>query len=355
VNARELIDWWLRPWQEASAGPLARAGRIYLFAAAMVLLVTPGMVLYYGADGWLWELTASVILFAPLGMTLCDALVHRIAGRGRRLVRLVALFVGTAVGVLAGYGATLLLPSPPISDVGLLVRDYRRTMGILSMVFAATGVLGSVLWLRAETYRLKSAVDSASFQTLKGQLQPHFLFNALSSLKELIADDPERAGEVTQRIADLYRLILAASRAATTSLGEELAIVESYCEVERVRYGERLRYAIDVPVALRDCHVPSLMVQILVENAVKHGVCKARQGGEVRVHAARVEGGGIEVIVQNTGAPYAPSARASMATGIANTISRLELMYGGPARFTIGPDDEGGTRARFVVSGERVA
>src|SRR5205823_5033981 len=106
-------------------------------------------------------------------------------------------------------------------------------MGILVPVVGATIVIGASLWYRAEAFRLESAAATAGFNVLKGQMQPHFLFNSLNALKELIADDPELATAFAQRIADLYRLILEVSTEATTPLSDELAIVGHYCEVER--------------------------------------------------------------------------------------------------------------------------
>jgi LytS/YehU family sensor histidine kinase len=202
---------------------------------------------------------------------------------------------------------------------------------------------------------MESVAAAAGFNVLKGQMQPHFLFNALNALKELIADDPAAARAFTQRLADLYRLILKVSTDATTSLADELAIVEHYLEVERVRYGERLRFSIEAPDDLRGERVPSLVLQTLAENAVKHGISKARAGGEVRVRVGRRAEGGLEVEVSNTGGPFdanGPRAGAP-GTGLANTRARLELMYGAAGQLTISSDPALGTRVRFVVPGGR--
>jgi sensor histidine kinase YesM len=196
-------------------------------------------------------------------------------------------------------------------------------------------------------------VDRARFAVLQQQMQPHFLFNALGSLKELIALDPARAEEATQRIADMYRLLLLISKRATAALEDELELVENYLEIERIRFGDRLTFRIDAAPMVASLRVPSLMVQTLVENAVKHGIAKARNGGTIAVTATRRADGWLELVVTNTGAPFAKGASRNP-TGLANTTERLALMYGPASGFAISTDPVAGTTVRFSVSGLEV-
>jgi LytS/YehU family sensor histidine kinase len=258
-------------------------------------------------------------------------------GRATRIVR---------AAIACAFLATTVVP-------GLVLRDD-ATAWLVRLALAALG-FAPLAWI---ALRAGPARERAALNALKGQLQPHFLFNAMASLKELIETEPAAASELTQRLADLYRLILSAAREPTTPLARELTVVRTYLEIERLRFGDRLRYHLDVPAELEGAHVPSLMVQTLVENAVKHGVTKATGGGEVSVTAARRPDGDLELVVANTGPPYDPDARrpagAPPATGLPNTRSRLELMYGGAGRFSIAPDGDQGTRVRVVVSGARI-
>ena len=339
-----MLEWFLEPWR-TGAGFVSRAARIFVMAALLTAVILPGMILYFGVDGWWWDSTASVCLSAPLAIVIADQLAEKIALRG--WYRIGALFFGFVAGVSFGYLIIFLFRMTPDRSPEILWRDYQRNMSILIPIVGMVVVLGASLWYRAENFRLQSENAIASFNVLKEQMQPHFLFNALNALKELIVEDPEIARATTQRLADLYRSILAVSTTATTPLSDELSIIRDYLEIERVRFGDRLRFRFEIEPHLERRHVPSLMVQTLVENAVKHGIAKSRTGGEIVVRARPAPNGALELEVWNDGAPFVPAdGRAS--TGLANTRARLELMYGSTATITTGD----GTTVRFVVSGD---
>jgi len=348
VRRRTAIEWLMEPWL-SGAGAAARAGRVCAVALVLTLVILPGMIAYFGADDWWWDSTIAICVLTPVGIILFDNVAELFGLRG--LWRVGALSGGFLVGNIAGYFAIYVFRPLPGRTADLLMADFQRNITILGPILALVVVVGASLWYRAEAYRLESVATAASFNVLKGQMQPHFLFNALNALKELIADDPATARVVTQRLADLYRMILKVSTEATTPLADELSIVEHYLEIERVRYGERLSYSIEAPDDLKADHVPSLVLQTLVENAIKHGISKARAGGKVWVRASR-SGGGLELEVSNTGAPFEPNGAGG--TGLANTRARLELMYGAASELTISADATLGTRVRLVVSGSRV-
>ncbi|MFO0613495.1 MAG: histidine kinase [Polyangiaceae bacterium] len=352
------IDWLVGPWVDGSRWT-RRATRVLAVSGALVVTVLPAMMLYFGLDGWWWDQSLSVVLLGPLGLVAFDWLGERVAAqaapRWRPTIRVAALGGGIAAGVFAGYAVTLAFRMTPDRTVGMVVRDYGRTMSILTPVVAVLGIAGASLWYRAEAYRLEGAAATASFHALKGQMQPHFLFNSLNALKELIAEDPTLASEFTQHLADLYRILIRVSTEVTSLVDDELAMVAHYLEVERVRFGDRLRFRVEPAGATGRRYVPTLMVQTLVENAVKHGIAKARGGGEIVVRAIPLDGGRLTVEVSNTGAPYAPNAADPAATGLANTRARLALMYGDAGALDVGASADGGTVARVTVSGERIA
>lgn len=344
-RAREgAIDWLLRPWLEGR-GFGARAGRIAISAGVLTLLILPAMMLWFGPSGWWWDVTLVVSVTTPLGIIVADAIAELVRPGRLGLPRSVALFVGFVLGMLGGYVVIALVRSPLERPPDVLFRDFRRNVLIVGPVLLVVGGLVASLWYRAEAYRLESAAASARYAVLEGQLQPHFLFNALNALKELIADDPERAREFTQKLADLYRRILQTTTSRTTSLSDELAIVRQYLEVEQLRHGERLAWTLDHPPELAQRRVPALVVQTLVENAVKHGIAKSRAGGTVAVTAERAPGDALRLTVRNTGAPFRPGEGGR---GLENTRARLLLMYGSESRFEIGAED-GATVATFVV------
>ncbi len=199
---------------------------------------------------------------------------------------------------------------------------------------------------REEALAARAALAEARLSGLETQMRPHFLFNALNGLAELAESGRPEAGEMAHALADLYRRLLESSRGRTLPLGEELEIVKRYLELETVRYGDRLKWRVDVPTGLAGFAVPSLVVQTLVENAVRHGVAPAISGGDVLVKASRVDGGRVLVEISNSGEPLPRLLREG--TGLANTRERLDLLYGeGAHGFTLETSPTGRTLARF--------
>jgi LytS/YehU family sensor histidine kinase len=205
--------------------------------------------------------------------------------------------------------------------------------------------------------RVKRATQLVQGQVLANQLKPHFLFNAMNSLTELIDTDARQGAEMAQRLSELFRHIATSAEHATTPLAVELTIVREYLEIEKVRLGARLDYAIEEPPWSRTRHVPTLMVQTLVENAVKHGIAPCIEGGSVRVSFRRRDDGLCECTVVNTGAPFVASS-ASKGLGLTNTRDRLRQLYGEECTLAIGPEPAGagdGTRATFSFTGAPLA
>jgi two-component system LytT family sensor kinase len=178
----------------------------------------------------------------------------------------------------------------------------------------------------------------AELRALRAQLNPHFLFNALTTISYLIQTAPERALETLMRLTGLLRAVLRAPTGDFATVGEEMDLIESYLAIERARFEERLHVSIDVPVDLRKLRIPPLVVQPLVENAVKHGIAPCKQGGDVFV-SARLEHNGGEwgddarlcISIRDTGAGvsnigYVQGRKRGV--GLANVERRLECFYG---------------------------
>lgn len=349
------IEWLLRPWLD-HAPARARIGRITTVSAALVFTVIPSMMLYFGIDGWWWDGTLAVVSMSWVGVVALD-LVAELVSRSRArplpgLARVGFIVLGLALGIGLGYVVLWRFGWSPDRTPATLIGDYRRTMGILTPLVAMLVVAGASLWYRAEAFRLESAAARASLSALTAQMQPHVLFNSLNALKELTLDDPVRASALTQRLADLYRAILKASGAPTTTLAEEVAIVENYLEVEHVRFADRLRYSIEIPPELARLDVPSLMLQTLAENAVRHGIAKSRKGGDVRVEAMPRDDS-VVIEVSNSGATLGDAHTAEGANvGLANTRARLDLVFPGAAELTLVTRDDR-TVARVVIPWRR--
>ena len=157
-------------------------------------------------------------------------------------------------------------------------------------------------------------------QVLQAKLAPHFIFNTLNTLHAQIDQDPRAAQATTEHLAQLFRQVIAASDRPTIPLKEELAFVEAYLGIERARLGDRLRVTVEVPEALETAQVPPLALQVLVENAIKHGVAPLEQGGEVRIGAEQ-KGGALHLWVEDPG----PGVSALQGTGTALATLRQRL------------------------------
>ncbi len=159
---------------------------------------------------------------------------------------------------------------------------------------ALTG-LCAVFFSRIERHRREAGeqrrlAEAAQRAAVRSRLAPHFIFNALNTLHAQIEADPKAAEATTERLADLFRQVVEAAGKAVIPLKQELAFVEAYLGIEQARLGDRLRVGLDIPEELESVEIPPLSLQVLVENAVKHGVAPLEQGGEVRIGAARREG-----------------------------------------------------------------
>lgn len=198
----------------------------------------------------------------------------------------------------------------------------------------------------------------AELRALRAQINPHFLFNALTTLGYLIQTAPDRALDTLMRLTSLLRGVLR-SESEFTTLGREIELVESYLDIERARFDERLRVRVDVPAALKSLRVPPLLLQPVVENAVKHGIAPERRGGEVSV-TARLdrdhEGGAVLVLVvrdSGAGVSAAELQRGrDLGVGLANIERRLACHYGDAARLSIASAPGAGTTVEIHMPAE---
>lgn len=204
---------------------------------------------------------------------------------------------------------------------------------------------------RERLQALRNATLEAQYSTLKNQLRPHFLFNSLNSLSELIEIDRELAIAITQKLSDLYRQILRNSSARTSPLRSELDIIQKYLEIEQLRFEERVHFQVRVPEAIDDVFVPSLMLQTLVENAVKHGIAPSLTGGSIDLAIDQPAMEWYRLTLTNTGAPYTKPAGMGTGTGLRNTRERLSLLYGSHSRFQISRTAKDETTVSFYFSG----
>ncbi len=199
---------------------------------------------------------------------------------------------------------------------------------ILALAYA----IGNAARLRERETQLREAQLAA----LRMQLQPHFLFNSLNAIMALVRDqETAQAVRALSLLGDVLRASINAGDAHTATLTQELDFVSRYLDIERMRFGDRLRVTVDVPTELKDSHVPTFVLQPFVENALKHGILRDRDGNEIRIRARDGEGA-LVLTVRDDGRGLTSDAElASGGVGIANARARLERMYGDAASLKV--------------------
>jgi signal transduction histidine kinase len=204
----------------------------------------------------------------------------------------------------------------------------------------------------AESESLKRQVVEARMAAMQAQVEPHFLFNTLASIDHLIETDPARASIMQKNLIALLRASMPSMREAnaqsTRDLGRELAVIRPYLEILKVRMEERLRTDVRVSDGLLSAEFPPMMLQSLVENAIKHGLEPKAEGGSLTVTAEIVHGK-LAVTVADTGLGFGKAATAGTGIGLSNIRERLALLYGGKANLAITETVGGGTTVTITV------
>ena len=196
----------------------------------------------------------------------------------------------------------------------------------------------------------KMALDrqmiEARLQALQAQIEPHFLFNTLANIRTLYEVEAGQAKSLIHDLADYLRAALPRIREGGSTVGTELALAEAYLGVLKVRMGERLKVAIDVPADLRSAGLPPMMLSTLVENAIKHGLNPRPRGGTIAVHAERHETA-LRVVVSDDGVGF--QQKMGTGVGLANTRARLDSLYGNAGRLTLNANTQGGISATIEL------
>jgi two-component system, LytTR family, sensor kinase len=200
--------------------------------------------------------------------------------------------------------------------------------------------------------RLAAGLTEARLQALKMQLQPHFLFNTLNAISALIPADAKPARRMVARLGDLLRIALEHEETQVVTLREELAFLEPYLEIEQARLEERLTVVMEIAPDALDAHVPHLMLQPLVENAVRHGIAPRIEPGRVEISASRGAADGLlhlEIRDDGPGMERERGTRTRKGVGLTNIQARLEQLYGGAHRFEVENCPEGGLAVRISL------
>lgn len=241
---------------------------------------------------------------------------------------------------LAGFGGY---------DYGIIPLRYAMELPgdvvvfwVMVVALYGAGRLRAAREQEVRSAQLQSSLARAELRSLRLQLQPHFLFNALNTISATMYDDPAAADEMLDRLSELLRASLRTAQTDEVPLRAELEVLDAYLAIMRARFGDRLRVDLDVEPGVRDALVPSMILQPLVENAIRHGNVECVGHGHVALRAARHDGG-LRLEVEDDG-PGSPDEVLDKGLGLSATAERLQLLYGGDAGFAAGNVAGGGFR-----------
>ncbi len=313
--------------------------------ALIVILISSSFLRDPRPERLLRSFVVSWVYATTIG-SICWWVLPRVAPRirGSALTRwLQLLLVLFAIGLGGGTLAFLLMVTQPFLRVRL---EYLPSMAICIVITLLIGSISCVVEearhrLQASTLELRTrelereralkAASDARLQSLESRIHPHFLFNTLNSISSLVRSSPEQAEEMIERLAALLRFSLD-RHGNMVSLADELKITRDYLEIEKARFGERLRYAFEVPEELLQAQVPALSLQTLAENSVKYAVGVQRNGAEIFIRA-RAKNQMIEFEVSDTGPGFSPDSLAA-GHGLDTLKQRLDSLFGERATLT---------------------
>ena len=331
------VDYWLKRRFFMKGGPIPFGTSLFwclLFAGAWVLL-TPLVV----------------------------ALVRRYPPERPRLGRklLVQSFAMLLLAALAEVIFSIMaLPFAPLPGGAQFLRGIQENFLFdfttnLQTYFTVAGITwGLDAYRRFREHELRNArleaeIVKGELQSLKSQLQPHFLFNTLNGIQSLVTTDPDLASRTLVQLGDLLRLALRQHTIQLVTLREEIEFLEIYAEIQKTRFAGRLAIAIEADEAALRAEVPNLVLQPLVENAIRHGALARPGEGHVWIRA-RIEGRNLLLSVEDDGPGFRrPSSAAGHGVGLANTRARLERLYPGRHRLTLDAGARGGAAALIVL------
>lgn len=333
---------------------LAFASQFYLSSTLLGRAIGWGEAITYSlADWYVWALLSVPILrfarrFPPEGdRAWRTASLHLLAALATSLLYVV-------LRSLLGQAHSLLVDEPvEFLEVfrPLLVKTFPFNLLIYGVIISAAHAIDYYRKYHertVHTLELEKHLAEARLQSLLRQLKPHFLFNTLNGIATLMHRDVDAADRMLVRLSELLRLTMNRTGQPLTPVREEIAFIEKYLEIERIRFSDRLTTKIDVDPAALDAEVPSLIIQPLVENAIRHGLEPHARPGRIEIRVERAPTR-LALTVRDNGGGLPPGGFAREGIGLANTRARLRELYGDRHGFELANHPEGGLEVRLTL------
>lgn len=262
-----------------------------------------------------------------------------------------AVIVGTTLGVVAGFLVIKAL-RPGIG----FNRSVVLSTGAFALLVATVMAVINILFERLKTRIEQKAIEIQKLRELEAQtrltslqskVNPHFLFNTLNTMLNLVHSSPDAVESLILRLSELYRRMLKLPDSGFIPLSEELELIREYLEIEQIRLGGRLTFAVEMEPEVATVRIPPLLVEPLAENAVKHGIGPKPEGGHIRIQA-RIQGAFLLVVVEDDGVGSSATQSAG-GFGLYSIRERLRIVYGGRGSLDLTPRPGAGFRAELKV------
>jgi two-component system, LytTR family, sensor kinase len=292
------------------------------------------------SDWWLWALLTPLVAWLARRFPLHDG----------RAIRHSAVHVGAGIAIALLKTALDRAVFTWLTGVRLywLASTLALQFAIYVALVAAAHGVGYYRRSR-EREQLEAQLADTRLRMLNMQLQPHFLFNTLNTIAEMVHEDPAKADAMIAGLSDLLRRTLDLGATQDVPLGDELDLVMRYVDIQRTRFGSRLDVRVDAAPEALDIRVPPLLLQPLVENAIRHGLAARLDAGRIDIDA-HLAGSSLVIVVSDDGVGEAEDMVAgSDGVGLSNTRARLETLYGGGATLRLEPAAGAGTRVTIEI------
>lgn len=303
------------------------------FSTALIVSLT---------EWWIWA------LLTPIPVLLARRWPVAPPRRGRDLLRhsIAGLVVASLKVTLERGARTWIFGAAPYTLPSNLTFHWLVYCAVVGLSLAAA-YYRRVRARELEVARIEAKLQEARVELLTAKLHPHFLFNALNTIAETIHEDPDRADRMVSSLSDLLRAALNAE-GPTAPLAEELTLARHYLAIQQLRFGDRLRVTWDVDTGLDEWPLPRLLLQPLIENAVRHGVSTRTAGGNVAIGVREVAGS-LEIVIADDGRGFGTDGPERDGVGLSNARARLDAIYGDRASLTIRNADSGGAVVAVAI------
>ncbi len=245
--------------------------------------------------------------------------------------------ITTILIVVTGIGTILLLRDYSTSPVTLMINNFLSLYPVILLWITIYFLFIYYIANREKelaNLRLINSLQAARLDSLRAQLNPHFLFNTLNNIRSLIREDGERARDMISSLTDILRYSLTSRNEQKVTLKNEAGFLTEYLKLESLHMEERLKYEINISAECERALVPPMIVQLVAENAIKHGLSKLKEGGVINISVSREESN-LKIKVSNTGTLAVEKGNAEGGVGIANIKDRLSILYGKDASFSL--------------------